>query len=481
MRYFTSFCFGICLLFGAWDTYADNYNPRLLGSRSSGMGGASIAAVDDSSAGLMNPAGLSRIDGNVFSLSVAAYSFDAYRYDNFFVRDEPTQWRTLDYQLAENQVRSDLVDTRPASLMYIAHGDLFSFGFSVLVPYSEARTLEGGLQVELPNETTDAEFSIIRNETIYYIGPSIAFALGDGSTKVRFGLSAFYVYGQSRSIFNSYVIASNIRGDLFSTLELSASTTGNSHSLLFVSGIQADFGPLSIGAMIQSPSIPLGGYFDTNLATSIQGAPEFGTQNTITTAQLDGSFEIRQPLRVGFGTSLSLGVFTLAVDGSLVLPSDHSRFDGDRYELRRELGEPPVRRFGVFPPAGRERSEQPVLNGAIGLEVAMSSMIKLRGGAFTSISSTKLGDGSELAYGVESIDRFGGTLGLGVGFRGLETAITFAYIGGEGEAIGFDIGSTRANPTNRRRVDSYQSSFVFLISGTVNIRTFLSPSSSKSM
>ena len=72
--------FGICGL-----AHAQNHNGVPLGGRTAMMGGAGVAAGNDSAMPYLNPAGLAGVPGDILGVSATVYGWGETRYDKAFL------------------------------------------------------------------------------------------------------------------------------------------------------------------------------------------------------------------------------------------------------------------------------------------------------------------------------------------------------------------------------------------------------------
>ena len=170
------------------------------------------------------------------------------------------------------------------------------------------------------------------------------------------------------------------------------------------------------------------------------------------------------------GVAVELGSVTVGADVGLIwTPGNFDRLDGTEDVSTLTEGQNPA---NVQQDVVREVERKMVVNASLGVEYRVNETWCLRAGAFTDFSATSLDDLERVRIATEKVDRFGGTLGLGIDLGGAETSLAIGYIGGFGEVVGFDVGNFD-NRLGLRTVDAVQSIFVAMLSGTVDLKSFL--------
>lgn len=455
---------------------AFGYHYQLMGSRSGGMGGSTIAFGADSASALTNPAGLARLSNNTISLAVSAYSYETFTYDNFFQAPNNNPRLALGNEVISigvldgNAMNSSVTRTVPASLAYVLHFGDQRLALSVLVPQDTRQNLFGEAQSDISGRTHQITNSLSRYEQSYYIGPSYARRFGSGRFELLVGASLFLIYSQLNENSEYSLLIASLDADEFATRSQSRRLSGSSFDLSATAGLQAKLGIVRIGAVIQSPSVHLDGNFEVfsnevtvNDYTSLtRGTSSFRTG--VRLEEVSGDFTSQQAFRVGAGIALELKNFVLAGDLGLRLPdTSYIRYQG---LLRSTLNEVERQSNTLESNIAYIRRQQPTLDISIGSEYGINNQAFIRIGGFLNMAPRELNQTDPQFFPGESIDTLGVTLGGSFGLTpGTLTSLSLAYIYGIGESEGFG-----ERVVDRRPINVRQNMLALLVSGNIDLK-----------
>ena len=314
--------------------------------------------------------------------------------------------------------------------------------------------------------------AVANNEESYYIGVSYARKFKNPSgPQVLFGSSLFVTYTSWARAYSFYRLTSVSPATDFRIGSANIYIDGSSLDAVAVGGVQLAWDKLRIGLVAHSPSISLSGEYEQTTLSNDFANGEFagdGHRDSSFVRQTEGVYEERQPVRFGLGLAYETKSWTIATDVTVLVPmGEYKRFVGESETSTLQEGlRPEITDETVI----TRQDERMTVDVSAGLEYKFNDLYALRIGGFTSFSSVD--PDSIENFASESIDRFGGTIGLGVDLGGVETSVTFAYVGGIGKVVGFDSYNS-ANTEGLRRTEFLQSSFVLLVSGAVDINSIL--------
>ncbi len=432
----------LCLALGLLTTAAARAERVPLGGRTATMGGAAVAAGNDSAMPYLNPAGLAGVPEGIFGVSATVYSYRRLSIDEYFL---PTGWgATQDF--GQLDVRSEAMTSSttiemPSSVMYFGpRGRLgghttYKLGVALATPEAEYRELVGAFQADLPdvNGSLEQRVGLAYRKTDYYAGPSLA--LGHREW-LRVGISAFAYYSRLHRVetFDYNLVA----GGGVSEAAVAMTRASNAESLAFVPvlGMQAKlWSRLWAGVGVAVPSVHFWGRRRGNGSVELSRPSADGqtfTERVETTAA--STFRQQAPFRITAGLAWEdRERFSAAADvtyrarrhDALHYPSisDESyRASGDvtRHYTRRQ--DPIV--------ADLEHS----IDLSFGVEVPLGELLSVRAGGFTDFANTeplRAGRGDD--WNRLRVDQLGGSLGLGLNLGSFDTTLGMVYARGSGK------------------------------------------------
>lgn len=302
--------------------HADSLENVPLGARTAAMGGAAIAGGSDSAMPFLNPAGIARIPGSVFSLSASLYSLGVASIPNF-VSDGPTidsQWGSL--SVSQNGTRSSEFSAFPSSVAYFWHlGDKAQpqvLAGALAVPRSIRRRFVQNNEFLGEGVAVKDNLTTIIDEQ-QYMG-SLSWGGQFGRLRIGASLLGAYTSFLRKSDRNDLTVLGTAGFQREQTQEIRSE---HSIDAAVLAGLQYDLSDgFRVGASVRTPSIHLGGSFDSSIDHTL--VPSDG--DTFLSATLaEGDATRAMPLRLGAGIELFGEGWSLALDGQLILPRERDR------------------------------------------------------------------------------------------------------------------------------------------------------------
>lgn len=438
-----------------------NYQPYLLGLRTAGMGGASVAFGKDSAMPWRNPAGIAHGDTAQFGLaSNSLVVSDQTTAEYFGLSDDYRRSRGILPGDFRSTIDGSATSVFPNSITFtVPLGDdadhFFSLAF--IAPMHEVEDSVADITLD-----TGGGFSLhqylqtYRELRTYAFGPGYAVRLGDAG---RLGIGAFFRYTSFRERSSEELSAHSLEIRDLSLDVTEYSALGDSFDLDMTAGLQlGPFAGFSLGLAAHGPSIGLLGQYSER---SRQFCGDCVDPGTVEIHELDATgdtYELRTPpwFTAGLGYELPR-TFAIAIDVSYWLPLDpYATTRVDAYQ-RAVLNDPaqPSSETPLFGLELLSDRREAVLNFNVGAEVYVNDRIAIRGGFFTDFSSEPelppVSERTSADLGRRRIDRLGGS--LGAAYEGSTTSfqIGLTYLGGLGELVGFEFG---VDPEDRERLAS---------------------------
>jgi hypothetical protein len=465
----------VTTFFGTGRAFADRMP---IGGRTATMGGAAVAAGNDSAMPYLNPAGLAGVPGGVFGISATIYGYQRLRVDHYFLPAGYDPQASYGTPVArQNEMSSSVFMELPSSIMYFARSGKLSpatdykLGLALVSPEVERREMVGNYLGTFPQSSgiLNESLGVSLRRTDYYVGPSVAFGVGES---LRLGLSAFAYYSRTSNVTARAYDLSIQSIAAAGGQRMSLATTQESVGFVPVVGLQVS--PAShfwLGAGIALPSLPLWGRHQEvgSVDAYLPDANGNEIHQRLDTVSL-GEYRQESPLRTTLGVAWD----------------DRERFSAAldvTYRAKRPKAvEYPLASREVFQRTGEIKRvynngdashvtldlEQRV-DVAVGFEVALGRMFALRAGGFTDFANTPeiTGAGTDLRR--IRLDHLGTSLGLGIRVSPLDTTLGAVYMHGIGSMGAWDLTSGVARASGARIVptDAEQHSIFFVLSGTV--------------
>ncbi len=405
-----------------------------IGGRTATMGGAGVAAGNDSALPYLNPAGLAGVPGDVFAVSASVYGYRHLVIEDLLAPAGLNSAFGLPEVTRDESVSDSFVDL-PSSVMYFRHlgpegapvrGKV---GIAMVIPETTRLELVSQYDARLPavNGRYTTSLGRSRERTGYYVGPSLAAAFGD---RLRLGLSVFAYYVRLSDVLVSSSQISTLGGLLVSGSEESVSAIGDSVGLLPVVGLQSRLvSDLWAGLALGAPSTHLSGRHAYN------GLFE-GTDNVSGTQASQqsslGPYASDVPWRLSLGLAWD---DRERLSGALDVTYTAARAESVRSPevvlVTAQRGGETPRAYTVWDPSNRD--VEPLLNVAAGVEAAMGTVVSLRAGAFTDFADAPKLQPVEASGEQLRIDRLGGTLGLGLRLGSFDSTVGVVYTHGTGQ------------------------------------------------
>ena len=416
---------------------AQNYRELPLGGRTATMGGAATAAGNDSAMPYLNPAGVAGIPGDIFAISATAYSYTRRSFKNYFYPNgtDPT-WG---YKLEHENFSTTSIFELPSSVMYMNHlsgkdAPIKHFvGFSLVIPSVRRLSIVASASGRLENLSGEAvqTSALTVDSTSYNFGPSYAVSLGE---RLRFGATLYAVYVRSVSSF--------ARSDAFSLVSGSSSinqTVQNAQvaeALALAPTLGAQLRLASkvwAGVGVAVPSLRVGGRL--RQSGEVVGMREDSTtgvpQSDAQTSTLDADYLRGDPLRINVGLAYEdRKRVSIAGDVIYFAPREIAELSGVQRSEQRRSGEV-TRRFGRR--VDRVAQNEGIVDFSLGAEVAMSPLVAIRAGAFSDLAATPKLSGTGDDETRLRLDRYGGTLGLGLTLGSFDTTLGAVLVRGDGD------------------------------------------------
>lgn len=393
-------CLAVLLILGASAAQADdaNFRPYIVGSRAAGMGGAFTALADDGSGPYYNPGGLAFVRRSQVSLSGSVYGLVSGSNADALGDGHDFTFRDLNIFPVATSVVWKLGDPE---------GDGSAIALSVFVP-DAVRTNDR----DKLGSSQNAIFVSNEDQTVW-AGATWARRWG----RIGIGASAFLLFGTALTQLElTAVDAADSSRFATITSRVDRTTYGAVGSL----GLRWDAtDQVSFGVSAFSPEPGWGTRRSfTRIAVgdgiSAPGAP---AQVLVVNAE-DLNASPTLPARVQAGIAWTGDRFTLSADATF-LAGREVRDDENRATQGLD----------------RFVKRNPVLNGAIGIELRLSDAARVRAGFFTDFAASDQPVGTAAAGGARTpdnpthVNRYGGT--LSGGWRTQHTAtdagINFSY------------------------------------------------------
>lgn len=393
-------CLAVLLILGASAAQADdaNFRPYIVGSRAAGMGGAFTALADDGSGPYYNPGGLAFVRRSQVSLSGSVYGLVSGSNADALGDGHDFTFRDLNIFPVATSVVWKLGDPE---------GDGSAIALSVFVP-DAVRTNDR----DKLGSSQNAIFVSNEDQTVW---AGVTWARRWG--RIGIGASAFLLFGTALTQLElTAVDAADSSRFATITSRVDRTTYGAVGSL----GLRWDAtDQVSFGVSAFSPEPGWGTRRSfTRIAVgdgiSAPGAP---AQVLVVNAE-DLNASPTLPARVQAGIAWTGDRFTLSADATF-LAGREVRDDENRATQGLD----------------RFVKRNPVLNGAIGIELRLSDAARVRAGFFTDFAASDQPVGTAAAGGARTpdnpthVNRYGGT--LSGGWRTQHTAtdagINFSY------------------------------------------------------
>ena len=447
-----------------------------IGGRTATMGGAGVAAGNDSAMPYLNPAGLAGLPGDIFAVSASLYGYGDFRADRFTAPNGlmTALGRT---RILEDTTSSSVVVEMPTSVMYFAWlGSPSSLvrpvlGLALVTPEMVRRELIMTFNASLDDVAGTVDRSAVLDERMieHYFGPTLAAVLGD-SFRLGASLQAHYArrsFGYSDEHYMAFY-----GGMASSRMSSGVDSVATHVGLTGTLGLQANLvAALWVGASLGLPSTHLWGQrvvtgaIDSTVPTADGSASEASSWD----AYRVGDYRYLAPLRVAIGAAWDdREAFSAAADLTYTAARDQAvGFEDTVRVVEARTGD--VTRGYTYGDRSWRGLEQ-TLDVSVGVEVSLSRVVSLRGGGFTDFSdhSPLAQDGSDI-YQVR-LDHVGGTLGVGLRFGSFDTTLGTVYRHGTGQigaADNLSDASVSANQTIYQSVDAREQALFFVLSGAV--------------
>jgi hypothetical protein len=454
---------------------AQNARDIPIGGRTATMGGAGVAAGNDSAMPLLNPAGLAGIPNDVLAISASVYGYTQRNLPSPFA---PRGFATLFGQVTD---RTDNVESTnnfelPTSVAYFKHfgdpkGVHRALGVSLMVPTAQRFSFVGNSSARFPdqNGTYTETLSFNRTQTDMYIGPSYAISFGG---RLRIGASLFVLY-RTVSLANRSSVAIDAIGITGRSTRADEQLL-KSFSIVPVLGGQFNATQnLWIGASIATPSLPVTGSVSGNslLQQSVVGD---GTASfTEESSSVKASAETRPAPRISIGAGWdNRSRFSVAADLHVLFAQPSARVtDGVRTVSATRTNE--LSRLYVAPASGRS-STVTTIGLSIGGELSLTKILAARAGFFTDAANSLPIDDPPADSDLyrPRYSRVGGTLGAGLTFGSFDSTFGLVYSHGAGH-IGLGDSTSEAAFTSSRyiplRASTSEDTIMIVLSGAVSV------------
>jgi hypothetical protein len=416
---------------------AQNYRELPLGGRTATMGGAATAAGNDSAMPYLNPAGMAGVPGDILGISATIYSFTRRSFQNYFYPNgAPPE---LGLHVERESFATDSIGELPSSVMYFKHLSAAAahvqhhLGLALVIPGARQIQLVADVQSRLERADGQAfETSAINAEyRHYYLGPGYAVGFGD---RFRLGVSGFLVL--HHAIVNDTISSSVslLGGASTSTFSGSMAQLRQGWSLVPVVGFQLRlYKDVWLGAGLAAPGVGIAGrqrFSSDSSGTSVDpvnGAPLATSQ--ISAANLD--YRSVDPLRINVGVAYDKrDSWALAFDVHSYAGHTNTQADGVQTIEQRRAGDV-TRSFGRR--VTYSTTTLSIIDLSIGAELAIGKVLALRAGAFSDLAASEPLRPIDNDLRRLRIDRYGGTLGLGLRFGSFDTTIGGILVRGTGK------------------------------------------------
>ncbi len=424
-----------------WTATASAQNPRevLLGGRTATMGGTGTATGNDSAMPYLNPAGLAGLPGDVLAVSASLYAHTSRSYDAGFFNPKGFAPAFGDVSVREESVTSSDIVEMPSSVMYVRHlgGDDVHhvLGMSLVIPQASRSTVQATFEADAPGigGTIRQTRAYSKASTRYYLGPSYAIGIGPD---LRLGLSGHMVHVRGQSTEQETNYAGALGGAVPVTSKYQKSSESSATVFVPTVGVQGRLvGQLHAGVAVAAPSIRIAG--NSSGTSDISGT----TADVATSQPLsyenalwyEGSYEVRVPMRINAGLAWQQpDSFTVAADVHYYAPRSRASVTDALVHLSSSRTMETARQLELRQTDAED--DLSVVDVSLGLEVSASSTVALRAGGFTDFAtSPSIKETANLAQQYDTrIDRYGGTLGLGLALGSFDTTFGLFYVHGKG-------------------------------------------------
>jgi len=463
----------ISCIFTLSNLHADDTLP--LGGRTAGMGGAGIAFGSDSAMPYLNPAGITRVPGNVLSLSLSVYNQAKYTVMDYYVPgsvDTTTPEFGPDYNYDQEYLISSGFVGFPGSLCYFMHLGGGVAHFSIIVPKYERQAFEGDLSLTYTNTGFggSAEFkfadSIIFQHTEYYIGPGYGVTMGN----MRLGASAFVLYRTIlKSVDNTSLDTVYVTGTPYYVNSTNNGYgEGNSFSLAPILGLQYDISSsLSLGLSLALPAMHIYGTYKNSFRGQQSYPDQFGVYDVLDIQRGEGEIAYRKPMkfRAGLGYEKTKK-WSFALDVEYIFKKNNTVTGDVTYKIWYYENESPLNYYEED--VDSEYGNASALNIYLGGEYYLNPSWVLRAGFFMMPSTTEeLDTDSPNDILTFKINRYGISLGFGNITEAGETSYGLLFIYGKGETVADDVFTDLNNP-EYTTVDVNHYMIALFVSGAVD-------------
>jgi len=405
-----------------------HYRAIPIGAHAIGLGGAFTGVADDASAAYFNPAGLAL--GGTFGLA-GGLTINA--------------WERLDLRRAFEQPDGVATATTKqgrtvpifigAALKFGPKDNFerkkFALGLSVLEPIFGSAGFFFAFKTD-PLALTDT-YRVNTNDRGTWYGLSFASRL---DLKQSIGASLYLSVRKLNHLENGIVLAGGtpVPGD--SGAFVGTNTAANTQSLSFKAfHFVMRFGwlyrlkpQLQLGVMLQTPGIPLKQRVDT-VSQGFVNVPGDTTTPPVTNAYFsDGRVEANLPLPGELEAGLEYWPaerVMLAIDASMNSPVRSQRR---------------VNTAAMVPVGGlyfdQDTARRFIGNVAVAGDFFINKKVMIETGFFTDLSSAKNIPENPIRYQNPQINRFGGTVSLGLNVAGVALSVGSTFIYGKGDATG---------------------------------------------
>ncbi|MCB9585858.1 MAG: hypothetical protein H6718_10710 [Polyangiaceae bacterium] len=436
-----------------------------IGGRTATMGGAGIAAGNDSALPYLNPAGLAGVPNDIFGVSASLFAYRERSVETvFFPRGFPASFGPT--RIDDETNTSSNTFELPSSVMYfkrIASSEDFTAlaGFALVIPEIERFRLSPSLDARLTNVAGRLleDVTIKRDFTAYHLGPSYAMSVGK---RLRLGASLFArytVWDETNSSSRFLQLGNNA-----ATSDNAQSFTLKRETLAFapVIGTQVNvFESLWLGLSLHVPTINLWGRVDgaTTLSDTTSDPADV---SRVTNFSQDTNFHAEtwrndQSLRVGLGVAWDdREHFSAALD----LVYRASRVDalsghGVRHVTQYETGD--IVRDRDERIEGTHEIAQGIEIHA-GVELSLSALFALRAGGFY---IDPLPTDEPIQWQTRERE-MGGSLGLGITSGSFDSTIGLSFTRTTGDFYALDEANGGLVATN-----THSNTLFVVLSGSV--------------
>ncbi len=443
-----------------------------IGGRTATMGGAGVAAGNDSALPYLNPAGLAGVPGDIFAVSASIYGYRHLTIEGLLAPAGLASAYGLPDVSRDETVSDSFIDL-PSSVMYFRHlgpegapirGKL---GIAMIIPETGRLELASQYDAALPavNGRYTVSLGRSRERTGHYVGPSLAAAFGD---RLHLGLSAFVYYVHASDVLTSSSQVSALGGSILSGSEESASAFADSVALLPVVGLQARLvSDLWAGLAFGAPSGHLWGRYTYgrlyNAADNVNGT-QSSQQSSV------GPYAADAPWRLSLGLAWDdRERFSAAADVTYTAARAEAFRQPDVYRVTERRGGETPRAYTLWEPSSRD--VEAAVNVGAGVEGALGDLFSLRAGAFTDFADAPKVQAVEASGEQLRVDRIGGTLGLGMRFGSFDSTVGAVYTYGTGKYGARDYTSDAALAGGSRVVpaDVTEHAIYIVLSGVVTV------------